>query len=292
MPATILVGVVNGAVYGLLALGIVLVYKGSRVLNFAQGEIGGFALFVTWWLVEQKDLPWAVGGAAGIMSAVVIAVVFNLLVIRPMGNATRLAVAVSTVGLFLFLLAAEAFIWKQAIAFLRAPIQARGIPAFGIGLSPTAMLALGTLLVVGLGLAAFLRYTDFGLGVLAASQDSDATRLVGIKVSRVSMFTWVSAGVLGAVAALLIEPIVGIFAPGFMTEFFIRALAAALLGGMTSLPGAFVGGITVGVVEAIIVRQVPASAFPGAASVAMLVIIILVLLVRPSGILGGRTRTA
>jgi branched-chain amino acid transport system permease protein len=288
LPATILAGVVNGAIYGLLALGIVLVYKGSRVLNFAQGEIGGFALFVTWWLVEQKDLPWLVGGAAGVLSAVVIAIVFNVLVIRPMANATRLAVAVATVGLFLFLLAAEAFIWKQAIAFLRPPIQGRGIPAFGIGLSPTAMLALGTLLLVGLALAAFLRYTDFGLGVLAASQDTDATRLVGIRVSRVSLFTWVSAAILGAVGALLIEPIVGVFAPGFMTEFFIRALTAALIGGLTSLPGAFVGGITVGVLEAIVIREVPASAFPGAASVAMLVLIILVLLIRPSGILGTK----
>lgn len=288
MPATILAGIVNGAVYGLLAVGIVLVYKGSRVLNFAQGELGGWALFVTWWFVERQKWPWPAGAAVGIASAAVIAVLFNQFIIRPMGNAPRLAVAVATVGLFLFLLSLEVVIFKQAIAFLRPPISGRGIPAFGIGLSPTAMLALATLAVVGIGLAAFLRYTDFGLGVLAASQDPDATRLVGVSVSRVSMFTWVSAAVLGAIAALLIEPIVGVFAPGIMTEIFVRALAAALVGGLTSLPGAFAGGIIVGVTEAVAVKVVPATAFPSISFVVMLAVIIVVLLFLPRGVFGWR----
>ncbi|MGH2813194.1 MAG: ABC transporter permease subunit, partial [Actinomycetota bacterium] len=200
----------------------------------------------------------------------------------------RLAVAVATVGLSLFLLAAEVVFFRQAAAFLRPPIPGRGIAAFGIGLSPTAMLALGTLAVVGIGLAAFLRYTDFGLGVLAASQDSDATRLVGVSVTRVSMFTWVSAGALGALAALLIEPIVGVFGPGLMTEFFVRGLAAALVGGLTSLPGAFAGGIVVGVVEAVAIRTVPATAFPSISFVVLLLVIILVLLFMPRGLFGFR----
>lgn len=288
MPATIVAGIVYGAIYGLLALGIVLVYKGSRVLNFAQGELGGFALFFTWWLVERKDQPWFLGAAVGILAVMAIAALFNLLVVRVMANASRLAIAVATVGLFLLLLAAEAFIWKQAVAFLRPPLQGRGIAAFGIGLSPTQVLALGTLASAAVALAAFLRYTDFGLGVLAASQDSDATRLIGVRVTRVSMFTWVAAGALGAVAALLIAPIVGAFAPGSMTDFFIRSLAAALVGGLTSLPGAFVGGITVGVIEAVVVRWTSGWDFPGVSSVVMLLVIILVLLVRPAGILVPR----
>lgn len=288
MPATILVGLVNGATYGLIALGIVLVYRGSRVLNFAQGELGGFALFVAWWLVERRDMPWIIGAAAGILVAMGIAAAFNVLVVRRMGDAPRLSVAVATVGLFLLLVALEVVIFKQSVAFLRAPIGGRGIPAFGVGLSRTGLLALGTLGLVGAGLAAFLRYTDFGLGVLAASQDADAARLVGVPVKRVSMFTWTAAAALGAVAALLIEPIVGVFGPGTMTEFFIRGLAAALVGGLASLPGAFVGGITVGIIEAIAIRYVPQTVFPAFYSVVMLAIIIAVLLVRPQGLLGKR----
>ncbi|MGH9195701.1 MAG: branched-chain amino acid ABC transporter permease [Acidimicrobiia bacterium] len=281
-------GIVQGSIYGLLALGIVLVYKGSRVLNFAQGEFGGFALFVSWTLIERWKLPWALGALVGVLSAVVIALVFERLIVRRMANASRLAIAVATVGLFLLLVSLELVVWKQAIAFLRPPITGTSVMFLGYPMSPVKMLAIGALLTIGVGAAAFLRYTDFGLGVLAASQDVEATRLVGIKVSRVSAFTWGSAAALGAIAALLVEPIVGNFAPGSMTEFFIRGLAAALVGGLTSLPGAFVGGLSVGIAEAFAVRLVGQTTFPAFYSVVMLVIIIAILLLRPAGLMGKR----
>ena len=104
-------------------------------------------------------------------------------------------------------------------------------------MSPGYLVAFAAMALIGGGLALFLRRTDFGLGVLAASQDPVAVRLVGIRFSRVSAFTWGMAGFVGAVAALLIQPLIGAFGPGFMTGFFVRALAAALIGGLTSLPG-------------------------------------------------------
>ena len=288
MIDALLVGIVNGAIYGLLALGIVLVYKGSKVLNFAQGEFGTFGLFIAWWLIEQKDLPWGVGAIIAIASVVAIALLFDRLVIQRMVQASRLAVAVATVGLFLFLLSLEIVIFKQAVAFLRPPVRGTGEPILGIPLNPTQMIAIGTLIAIGVAAAAFLRYTDFGLGVLATAQDNDAARLVGIRVKRVSSFTWGAAAALGALAALLVEPIVGVFGPGSMTEFFIRGLAAALVGGLTSLPGAFVGGITVGIIETLAITQIGQTTFPAVSSVIMLAIIITVLLFRPAGLLGKR----
>ena len=288
MIDALLVGIVNGAIYGLLALGIVLVYKGSKVLNFAQGEFGTFGLFIAWWLIEQKDLPWGVGAIIAIAGVVAIALLFDRLVIQRMVQASRLAVAVATVGLFLFLLSLEIVIFKQAVAFLRPPVRGTGEPILGIPLNPTQMIAIGTLIAIGVAAAAFLRYTDFGLGVLATAQDNDAARLVGIRVKRVSSFTWGAAAALGALAALLVEPIVGVFGPGSMTEFFIRGLAAALVGGLTSLPGAFVGGITVGIIETLAITQIGQTTFPAVSSVIMLAIIITVLLFRPAGLLGKR----
>jgi branched-chain amino acid transport system permease protein len=287
--STLVAGAVNGAIYGLIALGIVLVYKGTRVLNFAQGEIGTFALFVTWWFVEKHNWPWIGGALMGVATAVFIGLLFERLVVRRMTEASRLSVAVATIGLFLFLIAASAFAFSQSLVVLPPPIRGLGPRIFGFYVSPTSLLGFATVALLALGLGAFLRRTDFGLGVLAAAQDPTMVRLVGVRLSRVSAFTWGIAGALGAIAALLIEPVVGAFGPGFMTQFFVRGLAAALLGGLTSLPGAFVGGIVLGLIEALVVKGFFSSTFPGISSVTVFVIIIVILLFRPSGLLGRRS---
>ncbi|MGH2806085.1 MAG: branched-chain amino acid ABC transporter permease [Actinomycetota bacterium] len=289
MGQAIISGLANGGIYALLAVGIVLVYKGSRVLNFAQGEMGTFGLFVAFWLIEQNDMPWLVGAVAAVAAVALIGLLFERIVVRNMGEASRLTVAVATIGLLLLLFALELKIFGPSPRILRPPLTGLGIQIAGFFVSPTQILALLTAIGLGFALAAFLKKTDFGLGVLAASQDPSATRLVGIKVGRVSAFTWALAGAVSAVAALLIQPTIGIFAAGFMTGLFVRALAAALLGGLTSLPGAFVGGVAVGVIEALIGQRFVQSTFPGIQSVAVMVVIVLVLLLKPNGLWGKAT---
>jgi branched-chain amino acid transport system permease protein len=279
-------GFANGGVYALLAVGIVLVYRGSRVLNFAQGEMGTFGLFIAFWLIQQQHMPWLVGGIGAIACVALIGYLFERIVVRNMAEASRLTVAVATIGLLLLLFALELKIFGPSPRILRPPLAGLGVQVAGFYISPTQVLALLTAIGLGFALAAFLKKTDFGLGVLAAAQDTTATRLVGVKVNRVSAFTWALAGGVSAVAALLIEPTIGIFAAGFMTGLFVRALAAALLGGLTSLPGAFVGGVAVGVIEAVIGQRFVQSTFPGAQSVAVMLVIVLVLLIRPRGLLG------
>ena len=286
MIQTIISGLANGGIYALLAVGIVLVYRGSRVLNFAQGEMGTFGLFVAFWLIEEVGTPWAVGAIGAIAAVSMIGFLFERIVVRNMGEAPRLTVAVATIGLLLLLFALELKIFGPSPRILRPPITGLGLQIAGFFVSPTQILALLTAVGLGFALAAFLKKTDFGLGVLAAAQDTGATRLVGIKVSRVSAFAWALAGGVSAVAALLIEPTIGLFAAGFMTGLFVRALAAALLGGLTSLPGAFVGGVAVGVIEAVVSQRFVQSSFPGIQSVSVMVVIVLVLLIRPQGLFG------
>ncbi len=290
MGQSIVAGIVAGGIYGLIAVGIVLVYKGSRVLNFAQGELGTFALFVAWWFIERNDFPWPAGAALGIGASVVLAFAFERLIVRRMVDASRLSVAVATVGLFLFLIALEAFVFSEALVVLGPPIKGLGPRIFDFYVGPTSILSLVAVAAIALGLAVFLRRTDFGLGVLAASQDPTMVRLVGVRLSRVSAFTWALAGGVGAIAALLIEPTIGVFAPGFMTQFFIRGLAAALLGGLTSLPGAFVGGIGVGLAEAVVGRLLIQSNIPGVRTMTVFAVLIAVMLVRPAGLLGKTAR--
>ena len=288
MARVLVIGFVNGSIYGLLALGIVLVYRGSRVLNFAQGELGTVGLYLAFWLSVKHDLPYWVGALGAILLAVVLGLLFEWAVVRRMIEGSRLAVAVGTVGLLLFLISLELEWFSGSPRIPPVPIAGRGVSIAGVIVSRTQMLSLVVVIVVGLALATLLRRTDFGLGVLAAADDPVAVRLVGVKLWQVSAFTWGLGAALSALAALLIAPTVGIFTPGFASEMFLKALAAALIGGLISLPGAFVGGLAVGLIEAGTLELFSDSALPGVETLAVFVTIVAVLVVRPQGLLGAR----
>jgi branched-chain amino acid transport system permease protein len=295
MAQALVIGLVQGGTYGLIALGLVLAYRGSRVLNFAQAEIGTASLFIAWIVSGAWHRPYWMGALAAIATALIIGLAFERLVVRPMANAPRLSVAVATIGLFGFLVALEAYLNGPTPRYLTPPLGGHGLEIAGVFVSPTQFLTFGIIAVIAVGLTYFLRKTDFGLGVLAAAEDSTAARLVGVPLGRVSMFTWGAAAVLSAVAALLIEPTITLIAPnGIGIRLFIGGLAAALLGGMTSLVGAFAGGLVVGVLTAEATQLAP-DGFNGAYTVVLFVIVMAVLLFRPQGLLGkpaARAETA
>lgn len=293
MAQALVFGLVNGAIYGLLALGIVMIYRGTRVLSFAQPELGTVAAYITWYVAVERGQPWLVGAAAGLAIVTVASLLFERLVVRRMTDAPRLALTVATVGFMLLTLAVEAKIWGGSPKYLPPPIAGGyAIPGLGVFVSPTQLMSIAVLAGLGFGLTWFLRRSDFGLGVLAASQDTEAARLNGVPVDRVSMFTWAVAGVLAGIAALLITPTLGAVNFGMMTSLFVPALAAALIGGLTSLSGAFVGGIVVGIGTEVAKYLFLTSSVPGAETILTFVLIVGVLLFRPQGLLGRAGRTA
>jgi branched-chain amino acid transport system permease protein len=205
-----------------------------------------------------------------------------------MGEATRLSVAIATVGLLTVIFSVENIFFGPAPRTVPPPIPGFGVQVAGVFVSPTQQLALVAIPVLGLGLTVFLRYTDFGLAVLAAAQDATAARLVGVRLARVSAFTGgVGAGI-SAVAALLISPTIGVgVVPGILSGLFVNALAAALVGGLTSLPGAFVGGVVIGLVESLAFQVgINFPDYPGFRVLAVFIVILLFLLFRPRGLLG------
>lgn len=292
MGQVIVLGVVAGGIYALFAVATVLVYRGSRVLNFAQGEVGTLGLFLAAWLVNDQGLPWVVGALAAVAATTAIGVAFERFVVRRMGDAARVSVAVATVGLLLFVLSAELLRLSASPKSIDGPITGAGSRIAGVVVSPTQMLSLVVALGVGVGLAALLRRTDFGLGVLAAAQDPSAARLVGVPVNRVSAFVWGAGAGLTTLGCLLVAPTLGAFAPGALGRLFLFGLAAAIVGGLTSLPGAFVGGLIVGLVEAGAGRIFADASLPGTKTLAVFVLLLVTLLVRPNGLFGtqGRAR--
>ena len=289
MLASIILGLVSGSIYGLLAVGIVLIYKGSRVLNFAQGEIGTFSLYVTSVLSHQFHAPYLLAAGAAVFTAGLIGFLFELLVVRRMGGASRLTVTIASVGLLTLLISLEFLKFGPAPQPVPSPVEGVGLNVAGVYILPNQQLSVVIIVLLGAALTLFLRYTDFGLAVLATAQDATAVRLMGIPLSRVTAFTWTVGCGVAAIAALLISPTIGIgVAPNFLGGLFVSALAAALVGGLTSLPGAFIGGLVIGVIEGVAFqagRLVPG--VPGFQEIAVFAVILAMLLFRPRGLLGS-----
>ncbi|MFP5299514.1 MAG: branched-chain amino acid ABC transporter permease [Actinomycetota bacterium] len=299
----ITLGVMNGAVFGLVALGLVLVYKGTRVFNFAQGEFGTLAAYFLFLGINNWGMPYGLAIPVAIAGTVLIGLTLERVVVRPLMNAPRINLLVATIAGALAFIGIEILIYRveprsldPVIAATDAAGNPNGITVFDLPIEPQRLIALGVLLGLGALLAWFFSKTDLGLAVLATSQDAFATRVVGIGVERMSRFIWGSAALLGAIAGILYVPLTGALTPAVMTtNILIPAFTGAVLGGMTSLPGAFVGGIVIGVVQSVglwagghftVGEKALQEIVPGVEQVTIMVVLLAVLLARPQGLLG------
>lgn len=284
MAAVIVSGIAAGAVYGLFALGLVLVYKTTRVLNFAQAEIGAFSTFVAYALIVNAGLPWGLGALLALGAAAAVGVGFERAVIRPLVGAPRLTLVVATIGLGLLLGGLEVKLWGIDPKLLPSPFHGSGLHMAEVYLSPPRLLALGITAGAGLLSVWFFRRTTFGLALLAAAHDVVGVRLTGIRLRHLSAFTWGVSSVLGGMAGIVISLSLGAFAPFFLNRIMLLGFAAAVVGGMTSLPGALLGGIVIGVTEALVSHFW--ISVPGLVETVMFGTIVVFLLVRPIGLLG------
>jgi branched-chain amino acid transport system permease protein len=293
----LVVGLANGAAIGLVAIGLVLIYKSSHIFNFAAGEfvtIGAFGVYVANHIV---GLPYPAAMAAGTLAGLLAGLLTEVLVVRPLSNRPKVTPLVATAAIAIVLIPIElikggvkVFVARPAFNKGVTLFGARLMPAvgwkvFGVYVSPQEMLVFIVLAVAGAVLAWFFARTDLGLATLATSQEPTASRLMGIRLNRVAMLTWGAAGLLGGLAGVLLPPVGTTFAAGYGTTFvLIPAFTGAVLGGMTSVPGAFVGSLLVGFVQSF--AQLNFNKTPGANSIAILLVLVAVLLVRPTGLLG------
>jgi branched-chain amino acid transport system permease protein len=286
---SLVVGLITGGIYGLFAVGLVLVYRGSGVLNFAQAELGTFTLFLAQVLIVKHGQPYLIGAGVAVVVAAVLGMAFERLVVWPLRAAPRVSVSVGTIAFLSLLVALELTIYGGLPREIPTPIQGKGIEVFSVIVSPIQIVSVILVGIIAAALAAFLRFIDFGLSVEAASQDQEAVRLLGIPLARVSLFTWGLAAALSAIAALLIQPTIGQFSASVFNVIFINAVAAALIGGLSSLSGAFLGGLIVGVAEAEIRHATLSSSLNGLPQLAIFVAVVAALVLRPNGLFSGRT---
>ncbi len=279
-------GIREGAIYAGLALAIVIIYRSTRVINFAQGEMATFTTFIAWSLMNHGLSFWT---AFPIVLAIAFAggVAIERSLIRPVENAPVLTMVIITLGLALLLNGLMYVIWGGATYQFHGPFSTRTLDVGGVPISvqDIGIVAVSIVLVVVLGL--FFRFTKLGLALRAAAVNPDSSRLVGIRVSWMLALGWGIAAVLGAVAGMMIAPVV-FLDPNMMQTILLYAFAAAVLGGLDSPIGAVVGGILLGVTITLLGRYVGFIGSTLKLPVALLLILVLLLL-RPGGLFGRVT---
>ena len=257
---TVLLGAIIGMTYGLLAAGLVLVYRSSRIINFAHGEIGAFgaavfAIAVTQWGVPYyAALPFALGAASAI------AVVAEIAVVRRLREAPRIMSIVATLGVGQFLVFFSLAINPESTSGRRFP-SPPGLPEFDVGSLRLTQSYVGMLIggpIAVLLLAMFLQRSRFGLGIRSAAANPEAARMAGIFASRMSAMSWALAGAMSAFTAILVLPSSGVTSgESFGPTLLLRALAAAVIARMTSLPIALAAGVGIGVAEQVLLWNYP-----------------------------------
>lgn len=285
-------GLSNGAIYAAMALTVVIIYKTTGHLNFAQGELATFAAFLVYVLNIEKSLNIWIAIPIVLAVSMVMGAGVERFLVRPVEARSGLAVVIVTLGLFLLLNALTAVIWGTLPKAALNPfpgglddqfIVLEGPPRFAIGYD-----AIGTWIVLAavvVGVSFLMNKTKLGLGYRAVASNRESAELVGVPVSRMLMLGWALSTGIGALGGVLVSQSSGTLDFNLMGSALIYGFAAAALGGFDSIKGAVVGGLIVGLAEALLPNLFT---FIGAElSLAMALVIILgVLLARPQGLFG------
>jgi len=276
----VLAGLATGGIYASVALALVMIYQATHLVNFAQGELAMFCTYLAWSLINA-GCPYWPAFVLTVVFAFVLGVVIERVVIRPVENSPVLAVVVVFIALLVILNSITGWIYSYTIKTFPSPFPAE--PLFGNKyMSSHEIGATGVTLIVLLLVYAFFRFTPLGLAMRAAAQNPVSARLVGIRVGWMLALGWGLAAAIGAVAGMMVAPIV-FLDPNMMGGILLYAFAAALVGGVDNPGGAVLGGFLVGVLENVLGAFVIGNELKLAVA---LVLIIGVLVVKPTGFFG------
>jgi branched-chain amino acid transport system permease protein len=273
-------GLANGCIYGSIALALVMIYQSTHHINFAQGEMATFSTFVAWALMQSGWSYWA-AFCATVAVSFAAGLAIQRIVLRPVEKAPVLTNVIVFIGLLVIFNALAGWIFDHTIKAFPSPFpqdSALATAYFSAHDLGSAAVMLGVLAA----LYGFLRFTKIGLAMRAAAQNPDSARLVGIRVSWMLAVGWGLAAAIGAVAGMMVAPVVYLD-PNMMSGILLYGFAAALLGGIDNPFGAVVGGLIVGVLENLLGAYVIGTELKMTVA---LVLIVGTLTLRPNGLFG------
>jgi branched-chain amino acid transport system permease protein len=281
LTSQVVSGLATGCVYALIALGFVLIFKATDVVNFAQGEFVMVSGFISYTLLIRGGLPYWLVLLVTVVASGFVGVILERVVVRPIMDAPIFSIVIATIGASTVLRSSAGILYGYDVLplptlFSKDPVRL-GVLTF------TAMDAgvIGSSLAIMLALYLFFTRTRTGTAMRATAQSQTAARLMGVSVKRIFALTWAISAAIGGVAGVLIAPI--IYLDPNLGFIGVKAFAGAILGGFGSIPGAIVGGMLLGVIENLSGYFFNA----GIKQVSTYILLILVLVVRPAGLLGA-----
>jgi len=272
-------GIAVGSSYALMGLAMVIIYKTSEVVNFAQGEMALLSSFFTFMLLEYHQVPFYLAISLTLVFAVLLGFFLEFTILRRAKEPTVLGMIIITIGLEMILLGVVS--WKFGADHKTMPFPISPYDSLAMGkifISKLELLTLVVALILMLTLFLFFRFSRLGVAMKATQQNLTAARIMGIRTNRILMITWGISSLVGCSAGLLISPV--ILHPYMMWDPMLKGFAAAVMGGMTSLPGSVFGAYLLGIIENLFGGYVSIEF----KSIVAFVIIVLVLCFKPSGL--------
>jgi len=273
-------GLSNGAILALAALGFVLIYKASQVLNFAQGQFLLIGAYVVWALTVDAGLHWAVAVGGAIVVAIVLGVVVERLVLRPLVGQPIIAVIMVTIGLAQVLGALVQMVWGTTPRPFPEFIPSDAVEVAGARVGEERLWALGLAAAALVAFAVFFQRSRHGIAMRAVADDQQAALSMGISVRRVFALAWALAGVSAVVGGILVANLIGV--SGDISGFGLLVFPVVILGGLDSVPGAVVGGAAIG----LLASDTGSYVGGGLETVIPYIALVLILLVKPYGLFG------
>ncbi|MGH1564766.1 branched-chain amino acid ABC transporter permease [Mumia sp. DW29H23] len=273
-------GITQGIVIAAFALALVLIFRSTRVVNFAQGSQAMFTTYIALTLLNRDFPYWAAFGAA-LAAGFLLGAVLERFVIRPLEGGMELNIVIATLGLYVAIQALAAILFGSDYQSFPSPV---GVSGFQVGdvnlaLTPTSIFVLCTVGVVVVGLTLLFQKTQLGLTMRAAAFDGEVSRILGVKVSHLLTFGWALAGLVGSVAGILVATGSFIY-PSYMESLIAFGFIAAVIGGLDSPVGAVVGGLILGVANSLVSGYLD----PGLVTIGAFVVLIAVLILKPGGL--------
>lgn len=273
-------GLTNGAILALAALGFVLIYKASDVINFAQGEFLLIGAYITYAMVVQVGLHWTLGMVITLLAAVALAVLVERLVLRPLIGEPVISIIMVTIGLSSLLRALVSMIWGNLPRTFPPFIPSYPVRILGATVGADRLWALGIAVMMLAVLTVFFRRSRAGIAMRAAADDQPAALSMGISVKRIFAWAWSIAAISAAIAGALVANIVGVGPE--LSNFGLRVFPVVILGGLDSIPGAIIGGLIIGLLETYTGGYIG----QGLNQVLPFLVLIAILMVRPYGLFG------
>lgn len=280
-------GALTGLLYSLIAMSFVIIYRSARVFNFAQGEVVMVGAFFVWTLMSALDLPWWVAVPAALAGSLALGLLIERVVLRPLVGEDLFSFVMVTIGLLIFIRGAILVLWGPEVRFFPAVLPMDAVRLGPLVLDRALVIGGAITLVIAAATSWFFNRTQAGLAMSAVAEDHQTALSLGISVKRSIAIAWGMSGVLSTIAAIIFLNGKGM--TFLASDIGLAALPVALLAGLESIGGVVLGGLIIGLAVGVAAHFLDPIFQGGVAAVFPFVIMVVILLVRPTGLFGWKT---